>query len=180
MKVILQQNVVKLGKAGDVVEASSGYFRNFLQPRKLAVLATEGTLKKREEDLEVIRKKAEATHQVAVDLSEKVKQLAHIRLFAKAGEGGKLYGKITTKEIAAELERLLGTPVDKRLIKTSDDISALGTYKAQVKLATDVQAEIAVEVQPEGWVPTEKPETKELAAVGAGDEAEEARASEEE
>ena len=57
MKVILQENVLKLGKAGDVVEAAPGYFRNFLQPRGLAVLATVGTLKKREEDLEALRKK---------------------------------------------------------------------------------------------------------------------------
>jgi ribosomal protein L9 len=59
MKVILQHTVLKLGKAGDIVEASAGYYRNFLQPRKLAVLATDGTLKKREEDLAVIQKKAQ-------------------------------------------------------------------------------------------------------------------------
>jgi large subunit ribosomal protein L9 len=62
MKVILQKNVQSLGKAGDVVEASPGYFRNYLQPRSLAVLATDGALKKREEDLEQLRKKAQDQH----------------------------------------------------------------------------------------------------------------------
>src|SRR5215831_7532317 len=86
MKVILQQNVQKLGKAGDVVEAAPGFFRNFLQPRKLAVLATDGTLKKREEDLEALKKKAEQAHQAAVELGEKITALGTIRLEAKAGE----------------------------------------------------------------------------------------------
>ncbi|HEY9778142.1 MAG TPA: 50S ribosomal protein L9 [Planktothrix sp.] len=169
MKVILQQNVLKLGKAGDVVESSPGYFRNFLQPRKLAVQATEGTLKKREEDLAVLRKKAETAHQAAQEQADKVTALGMVRLFAKCGEGGKLYGKITNKEIAAELEKHLGFQLDKRLVKTNDDISSLGVYKVQVKLAPEVQSEINVEVQPEGWVPTEKPE-KQLAAVGAESE----------
>ncbi|HEY9786863.1 MAG TPA: bL9 family ribosomal protein, partial [Candidatus Obscuribacterales bacterium] len=71
MKIILQHNVPKLGKAGDIVEASPGYFRNYLQPRRLAVLATDGALKKREEDLEALRRKADKAHQEAVDYCEK-------------------------------------------------------------------------------------------------------------
>src|SRR5262245_8841152 len=90
MKVILQKDVQKLGKAGDVVETAPGYFRNFLEPRRLAVLATEGTLKKREEDLEALRKKAEKVHQAAVELAEKINAVGELRMFAKCGEGGKL------------------------------------------------------------------------------------------
>lgn len=149
MKVILQQNVPKLGKAGDIVEASNGYFRNFLQPRSLAVLATPGAMKKREEDVEVLRKKAEKAHQEALDLCQKITDQAVIRLGAKAGEGGKLYGKVTNKEVAAAIQRVCGVEVDKRLIKV-DDIGALGTYKVVVKLATDAQAEINIEVVQEG------------------------------
>jgi large subunit ribosomal protein L9 len=156
MKVILQQNVQKLGKAGDVVEASDGYFRNFLQPRKLAIVATTGTLKKREEDLDIIRKKAEASHQSNVDLSEKIKEIGYIRLEAKAGEGGKLYGKVTTKEIAQELSKKLGSTVDKKDIKSTEDIGALGTYRVIIKLAPDVQAELNVEVALEGSPIVEK------------------------
>lgn len=158
MKVILQQNVLKLGKAGDVVEASSGYFRNFLQPRKLAVVATDGTLKKREEDLESLKKKAEAAHQESMSLAEKINALPTIVLNVKAGEGGKLYGKITNKEIAQALEKQIGTPVDKRLVRPVEDIGALGTYKVAVKLTPEVQAQITVEVQPEGgYKQKEKP-----------------------
>lgn len=146
MKVILQQNVQKLGKAGDVVETAPGFYRNFLQPRKLAVLATDGTLKKREEDLDALRKKAEQAHQAAVELGEKVTALGTLKIQAKAGDGGKLYGKVTNKEIAQELKKGLDVDVDKRLIKTSEEIGALGTYKVLVKITAEVQAEFLVEV----------------------------------
>lgn len=149
MKVILQKNVQSLGKAGDVVEAAAGYYRNFLQPRQLAVLASGGAMKKREEDLEAIRKKAEVQHQAAVSLSEKIQEVGGIRVTAKAGEGGRLYGKVTNKEIAHALSLLAGQEIDKRAIKV-DDITALGTYKASVRLAADVQAEFSVEVGQHG------------------------------
>lgn len=150
MKVILQQTVQKLGKPGDVVEASDGYFRNFLQPRKLAIVATTGTLKKREEDLEVIRKKAEATHKQLLALAEKIKELGSIRVDAKAGENGKLYGKVTTKDIAQQLSKALDTTIDKKDLRGGDDINALGPYTIVVKLASDIQAEINVDVAQEG------------------------------
>jgi large subunit ribosomal protein L9 len=156
MKVILQQNVQKLGKAGDVVEASPGYFRNFLQPRKFAVLATGGTLKKREEDLETIKKKSDAAHQASVDIGDKITAVGKIHLHMKAGEGGKLYGKVTTKEIAQALQKELGFEIDKRSIKTAEDISALGTYKILIKVAPEVQSEVLVEVLLEGAVPSSK------------------------
>jgi len=149
MKVILQKNVQALGKAGDVVETKPGYYRNFLQPRGLAVLATGGAMKKREEDLEQLRKKAEEQHQAAVALGEKITSLGSIRLSAKAGEGGRLYGKITTKEIAAQLTQEVGQEIDKRAIKT-EDISAIGTYKATIRLAEGVQAEFNVIVEQQG------------------------------
>lgn len=155
MKIILQQNVQKLGAAGDIVETKSGYFRNFLEPRKLAVAATEGTLKKREEDLETFRKRAELVHQDLLALKERIDALSTIRLYAKVGEGGKLYGKITTKEIAAALEKQLATTIDKRVLKTAKDINAIGSYTVDVKLANDVKAQITVEISQEGAITEE-------------------------
>ncbi|MBX9770732.1 MAG: 50S ribosomal protein L9 [Candidatus Obscuribacterales bacterium] len=146
MKIILQQNVAKLGKAGDVVESSDGYFRNFLQPRNLAVVASTGTLKKREEDLTALKKKAEVAHQADQDLAEKIKAHGTVKLTAKAGEGGKLYGKITNKEIAQQLAKDLSIEVDKRAVKAADDITFLGSYPATVKLSPEVTADIMVEV----------------------------------
>ena len=154
MKVILQQTVQKLGKAGDVVEASPGYFRNFLEPRKLAHLATVGTLKKREEDLAVIKKKADAAHQVSVEQSEKITNLGRIHLNMKAGDSGKLYGKVTTKEVALALQKAVGFEIDKRSIRNADEIGALGSYPIIVKLSPEVQAELTVEVLGEGQLPS--------------------------
>jgi len=162
MKIILQQNVLKLGKAGDIVEASDGYFRNFLQPRKLAVVATTGTLKKREEDLETLKKKAAAAHQVTVELAEKISALDTINMTVKAGEGGKLYGKITNKEIAQELSKIVGVEIDKRIVRPVEEIGALGVYRVIVKLAPEVQAEITVDVLKEGApIKAKKEETPE-------------------
>jgi len=146
MKVILRDNVVKLGKAGDVVEAAPGYFRNFLEPRKLAVIATTGTLKKREEELDILRKKAEKLHQANIALCEKITALGQIKILAKAGEEGKLYGKVTTKEIAEVLEKELKEEIDKRLLKTSQEITHLGTFTATIKLAADAHADFSVVV----------------------------------
>jgi large subunit ribosomal protein L9 len=177
MKIILQQNVLKLGKAGDIVEASDGYFRNFLQPRKLAVVATTGTLKKREEDLETMKKKAAASHQVTVELAEKINALETIPLTVKAGEGGKLYGKITNKEIAQALEKLIGVEIDKRIVRPVDDIGAIGLYKVLVKLAPEVQAEITVDVLKEG-API-KPKKEEVQASEDSEQKEDAELVEE-
>jgi large subunit ribosomal protein L9 len=146
MKLILQENVAKLGKAGDLIESKPGYFRNYLEPRKLAVVATPGTLKKREEDLEAMRKKAETAHQASVDLAEKITAIATLKLSAKAGEGGRLYGKVTNKEIAQALSKELGTEIDKRTVKGADEINHLGAYPVQVKLLPDVAGQITVEV----------------------------------
>jgi large subunit ribosomal protein L9 len=179
MKVILQKNVDKLGKIGDVVEAAPGYYRNYLQPRGFAVVASTGALKKREEDLEQLRKKAEATHQEAVAFGETIAALGSVRIDAKAGEGGRLYGKVTNKEIAQALTEKLGKEIDKRTIKTADDITAIGAYKVQVKVAPEVQVEVTVEVYPPGFVVTEKAAKKEETAEVAA-ESVEAEADDEE
>lgn len=172
MKVILQKSVQALGKAGDVVETKPGYFRNFLQPRGYAVLASQGAMKKREEDLEQLRKKAETQHQAAVELGEKVTAQGRVTVPAKAGEGGRLYGKVTTKEIAAALSQQLGSEIDKRSVKV-EDISALGTYRATVRLAEGVQAEFNVDVYQEGTTPPEpKKAQKEETAQPSEDQSE--------
>lgn len=149
MKVVLQENIEKVGKAGDIVEIAPGYFRNFLQPRHLAVEASQGALKKRQEDLEGLRKKAEALHASRVELANKIVALGKLAMSAKAGEGGKLYGKITNKEIALALKKEVGSEIDKRLVKPGAEIAALGAYQVMVKLSPEVQAELTIEVVPQ-------------------------------
>lgn len=167
MKVILQKNVQKLGKLGDVVESKPGYFRNYLEPRGLAVIATEGSLKKREEDLEALRAKADKLHQEAVAVAEKITALGSVKITARAGDGGKLYGKVTNKDIAESISKGVGVEVDKKGIKVIEDIAALGTYKTYVKVATDVQAEINVIVWDETQGEYKEPAARAPIAVEA-------------
>lgn len=172
MKVILQKNVQKLGKIGDIVESKPGYYRNFLEPRGLAVLATGGALKKREEELEALKAKAERLHQEAVVTGEKISAVGSVKINQKAGDGGKLYGKVTNKDIAEAIFKAAGIEVDKKGIKTLEEITAVGTYKAYVKVATDVQAELNVIVYDETQGEAPSPKSKEQAepeAVEAAD-----------
>lgn len=149
MKVILQKNVQKLGKIGDVVESKPGYYRNYLQPRGLAVLATDGALKKREEELEALKAKAEKLHQEAVALGEKITAVGTVKISQRAGDGGKLYGKVTNKDIAEVVGKAVGVDIDKKGVRTLEEITSLGTYKVYVRVATEVQAELNVLVYDE-------------------------------
>lgn len=157
MKIILQDNVAKLGNAGDIVEAKRGYFRNFLEPRGLAVIATKGTLKKREEDKEALARKAQKAHDAAVALGEKISQLPAIEVQIKAGESGKLYGKVTNKDIAAKINELIEEEIDKRGIRIKEEVTGLGSYQVLVKLTPKVQVECEINVVVEGSLVKDKP-----------------------
>jgi large subunit ribosomal protein L9 len=149
MKIILQENVIKLGKAGDVVETAAGYFRNYLQPRNLAVVATSGALKKRDEELEVLRKRAEKAHGEHMALIEKINALPPLTISVKTGEGGKLYGKVTNKEVAEILGKALNMEIDKRIVKPHGDMASLGAHKAAIRFSPDAHTEITISVVPE-------------------------------
>lgn len=144
MKVILKQDVKGQGKKGEFVTVSDGYARNFLFPRGLAVEADSqamNELRNREESA-AYHKKVEKD--AALAAAETLKDKA-LTIHAKAGNGGRLFGSVTTKEVADALEKQVGVKVDKRKI-TMNDIKAFGTYTAEVKLYTGVTAEIQVVV----------------------------------
>lgn len=144
MKVILKQDVKGQGKKGELVTVSDGYARNFLFPRGLAVEADSqamNELRNREESV-AYHKKVEKD--AALDAAQTLKDKA-LTIHAKAGNGGRLFGSVTTKEVADAIEKQVGVKVDKRKI-TMNDIKAFGTYTAEVKLYTGVTAEIQVVV----------------------------------
>lgn len=145
MKVILQKDVKDLGKVGDVVSVSSGYARNMLFPRRLAVQATEGRKKQwdhLQKVAEVHRKKAMAARQEVVD------KLSGLTLSFKvaAGEEEKLFGSVTTSDISNELSKQ-GFSVDRRDIYVEEAIKVLGQHKAVVKLGEGLEAELSVNVE---------------------------------
>ncbi len=146
MKVVLLQDVKALGKKGTVVEASEGYARNFLLPKKLGVPATAENLntlklKKANEDRIAAAQLAEAK-----ELAAKI-EAAAVTVKIKGGENGKTYGSVSTKEIAEAAKEQLGLEIDKKKIVLPDAIKAFGTYEAAVKLHRDVQAKLSVKVE---------------------------------
>ncbi|HJC41407.1 MAG TPA: 50S ribosomal protein L9 [Candidatus Intestinimonas pullistercoris] len=146
MKVILQQDVKGQGKKGQLIEASDGYARNFLIPRKLAVPATAenlNTMKQQEK-----AKKAQEAAEKAEALSEKLKTSV-VKLTAKAGTGGRLFGAVTSKEISDGLKAQYGLDVAKSKIVQEEPIKAFGTYELKCKLGYEVTGTIYVVVAEE-------------------------------
>ena len=145
MKVILQQDVKGQGKKGQMIEASDGYARNFLLPRKLAVLATAeniNTMKMQEKAkaAQMAAEKAEAEATAA-----KLKELS-VKVSAKAGNGGRLFGAVTSKEIADALNAQHGIAIQKTKIVQDEPIKAFGTYELKVKLGYEVTGTLKVSV----------------------------------
>ena len=145
MKVILQQDVKGQGKKGQLVEVSEGYARNFLLPRKLAIAATTDAintmnLKEKARRAEEARQKAEAEATV-----EKLKE-CQVKLTAKAGNGGRLFGAVTTKEISEGLKAQFGIDIPKQKLVLDEPIKAFGSYQVKAKLGFEVVGTVYVSV----------------------------------
>ncbi|MGN0481720.1 MAG: 50S ribosomal protein L9 [Lachnospiraceae bacterium] len=148
MKVILLQDVKALGKKGDIVEINEGYARNFILPKKLGLEANNKNLN----DLKLANKRAEKKAQeeleeakaLAVRVEEKP-VVTHIR----TGEGGRTFGTVSSKEIAAAAKQQLGLELDKKKISLPEALKNLGTYEVSVKLHKDVTATLRVKVEAE-------------------------------
>jgi large subunit ribosomal protein L9 len=143
MKVLLTQDVYKLGHAGEVKTVADGYGRNFLLPRGLAFLATAGAIKQAE-SVKTRAVKTRATQQSDIDATAQVLTGQTIHFTARAGEKGKLYGSITSATIAAEIAKLLGKEFDKRKVALREPIRDVGTYVVPVRLAADVAPTVTV------------------------------------
>ncbi len=144
MKVVLKQDVKGLGKKGELVNVSDGYARNFLFARNLASEANAQAMSelKNKEQSEKFRIETETANAKADAAKMEGKT---IKLTAKAGQNGKLFGSVTAKEIAAQLEKELGVKVDKKRLDVND-IKAFGTYSVNVKLNHGVKASFYVQV----------------------------------
>lgn len=144
MDVILKADVKGLGKKGEKVKASDGYARNFLFPKGLAVEANAQSLTELRNREQSNQHKID-TEITAANASKDKLQGKTVKLTAKAGQNGKIFGSVTAKEVAAEISKQFGVTVDKRKI-TMDDIKNFGSYKIEVKLYTNISAEMTVMV----------------------------------
>jgi large subunit ribosomal protein L9 len=148
MQIILQEDVDKLGNRGEVVEVAEGYARNYLLPRKLALEANAGNLKRLERMRTTFAKREATERGEAEKLAESLNSVS-ISLARKAGESDQLFGSVNAADIAEALEAQ-GYKVDRRKIQLNDAIKAIGEYQVPVKLHRDVVANVKLNVTKEG------------------------------
>ena len=147
MKVILLQDVKSLGKKGEIVNVNDGYARNFILPKKLGLEANGKNMNdlklQKNNEAKVAKEHLEAAKELAKQL-----EAGKVEVAIKVGEGGKVFGSVSNKEIAAEVKKQLGLEIDKKKV-LKDALKTLGTHKVPVKLHPEVTAEVTVEVKEE-------------------------------
>ncbi|MCR4430309.1 MAG: 50S ribosomal protein L9 [Tepidanaerobacteraceae bacterium] len=141
MKVIMLSDVKDVGKKGEIINVAEGYARNYLFPRRLAMEATESSMKQLEQEKRAQEKKKQKEKQNAIKQAEMLSK-THLTLKVKAGEHGKLFGSITSKDISDALKSQYNIDIDKRKIELSNPIKSLGDYEAAIKLAPEVETKI--------------------------------------
>ncbi len=145
MKVILLQDVEGLGKAGDLKDVANGYARNYLLPRRLAAAATPALLANHQQRIAADQRKREKQEESNREQAERLGQVS-LTFKARVGRQGRLYGSITSQDIAAGLRESEGITIDRRVIELPEPIRTLGTFKVPVKLAQKLEPEITVNV----------------------------------
>ena len=146
MKVILQMDVKGKGKKGQMIEVSDGYARNYMLPRKIAVEATADAVNTMRMNDKAAAEKAAKERAEALEISKKLRELTVI-VTAKGGGNGRLFGAVTTQEIAAALEKQSGIKLDKRKIVLNENIKNVGTYTATCKLGYEITAPLTVKIE---------------------------------
>ncbi|MBQ8880804.1 MAG: 50S ribosomal protein L9 [Oscillospiraceae bacterium] len=146
MKVILLQDVKGKGKKGQMLEISDGYARNFLLPKKLAIEATPDAINTMRMNDKAAAEREAKERAEAVEISRKLREMTVV-VTAKGGGAGKLFGSVTSQEIADALKAKSGIAIDKRKIVLSDPIKNVGTYTVQCKLGYEITAPLTVKIE---------------------------------
>ncbi|MFO1541032.1 MAG: 50S ribosomal protein L9 [Chloroflexota bacterium] len=148
MKVILTQDIPSLGKSGELKEVADGYARNFLIPQRKAVSANGGAYRAWQHDIASREEKRKREREEAEIAAQRISSTT-LTMGVKVGEGGKLYGSITAKDIADALARR-GITVDRHKIDLTDPLKTLGTYKVAIRVYAGLEAEVTIAVEPKG------------------------------
>ncbi|MDU2196887.1 MAG: 50S ribosomal protein L9 [Peptostreptococcaceae bacterium] len=146
MKVILLKDVKGTGKKGEMKEVSDGYARNFLLPKKMAIVADNTAVKELNEKNKAAENKAQKEYEAAVELGKKMEEM-NIVMYSKVGDGGRLFGSITSKDIAEQLKKQHDIVVDKRKVLLNEPIRVLGSTNVEIKIHQKVITKIRVDVR---------------------------------
>lgn len=149
MKVILREEISNLGKKDEIIEVSNGYARNFLFPKNLALKATTGNIKQKEEKEKILQQKREKGKYKALRIAKKLKD-AKITMERETGEEGKLFGAVTSHDIAEEIERKFRLQIDHRKIDLKEPIHTIGVEEIFLKLHPEVKIPLQIEVKKKG------------------------------
>ncbi len=144
MKIILKEDIKKIGKMGQIVDVANGYARNYLVPKGLALEASTKNIRSLEHEKKIIQEKAKKLKDSAQDIGSRISSMT-LTIKAKAGEEEKLFGSVTTMDIA---EALLneGIEIDKKRISLEEPIKRLGSYSVQIKLHSDVSVPLSIQI----------------------------------
>ncbi len=145
MKVILLDNIKGVGKKDEIINASDGYVRNYLFPKKLAVEANKENLAKLNSKNESIAFKKETERNEALKIGEKIKNIT-LEIKVKAGENGKIFGGVTAKEISEELNQKYNINIDKKKILLKETIKNIGTFTATIKLYEGISEDLTLNI----------------------------------
>ena len=145
MKVILLEDVKGKGKKGQILEISDGYARNFLLPKKLAIVATADAVNTVKMNDKATAERIAREKAAALDISNRMKDLI-VTVYAKGGGNGRLFGSVTNAEVAVALEKQAGIKLDKRKIVLNETIKNVGTYTATCKLGYEITAPLTVKI----------------------------------
>ncbi len=145
MKVLFVKEVQGTARAGDVKEVSPGYARNYLLPKRLAVVADDRLVEQIKQREEAVRRRAEKALTEARDAATRLRKLT-VTIYAKTGDGGRLFGSVTNADIATQLKREAGIDIDKRKIEVEPPIKSLGPHEVVVQLHTEVSETLRVVV----------------------------------
>jgi large subunit ribosomal protein L9 len=149
MKVILTEDVVGLGEPGTIVDVAPGYARNYLVPRKLAVYANTGSVKELEHHKRHLERKRQRLQAVAMSTAERL-ATKPLTIIARVGQGGKLYGSVTSPDIAQAIKAQFELDIDRRKIHVAETIRTIGSYVVDIHLMGGTHAKLTVDVIEEG------------------------------
>ena len=148
IKLILNEYVDKLGEVGEIVTVKPGYARNFLLPQGLAIIPTPGAIKQIEKKKEILKKKSDEEKGQAEETLTKLTNLGQITFEKDAGESGKLFGRITAKDVAEKINEELTTTIDRKQVLLKKSIGETGEFPVKIKLHNEITGELVVIVKP--------------------------------
>ena len=149
IKLLLNEKVDKLGEIGEVVSVKPGYARNFLLPKRLAVIPTPGEIRRIQKKKELLEKQYNEEKLQAEEAAKDLSEVSEIVIFTKAGEAGKLFGSITAKDVAEKISAQLGKDIDRKQVLLKRSIHEVGEYEIKLKLHNEVTIQIKLVIKKE-------------------------------